>query len=100
MISYPISPFCVPIVLLLWTIDAYAFAIVARVILMRLNITRNATATLALREIVDPLAEVVKRWMRAGTHRPVRSWVPWTVLFGGILVARYLIVLLLFWIAK
>lgn len=95
MIAFPISLIALPLMILLWTVDACAFAVAARILLVRLNSTRHARATLALREIVDPLADVLRHRLCRIRHRPVTDQALWAILLASLLIARYAIVFIL-----
>jgi uncharacterized protein YggT (Ycf19 family) len=80
-----------PLVVAIWTIDAYVFLIGVRLVARQLPAASTSTFTRCLAELVDPIPARLRRWLSAGCRQPVREWVAWLIVIALLLVARHLV---------
>ncbi len=81
-----------PLLVLLWTLDAYAFLLVARMILSRIGSMHTNRIAMLLQEFTDPLLCGVQRQLTSWRGRAVPSWAPWLTLMAMILLVRHLLI--------
>ena len=92
---YTTNILALPLVVILWIVDAYFFLLMAYGILTRLSGERVSQLRLALNPFIEPLLGLVKRRLERCATRPIKQWVPWAVVISAGLIVRHLLVLLI-----
>jgi len=94
MIVYQTSILALPVLILIWTLNAYLLAVLLYLILTSLSATKNAEVTRALAELVAPPTRRVEQGIRRLRGKPSSASCVNLVLLLGILLLRHG----LFWI--
>ncbi len=95
MIIYTTNILAGPLLLIIWAIDMCLFVVLLRLILGRLQNTRNGAFCQSLSQLVDPIPQAVAHRLTCWRGRPVPAWVAWATAIVGVLVIQHLLV----WIA-
>ena len=96
MIVCSTSILMAPLILLIFAMDMYLFVSAARFVLRRISADWARRICTGLKPFTDPLPSVIERYLRKDRSTPVPAWLPWLVAVVGILVARHLLVSMVF----
>ena len=92
---YTTNILVLPLVVIMWTIDAYFFLLMAYGILTKLSGERARQLCLALKPFIEPVPSLIRRRLERCTTRSVKQWVPWAVVISAGLIVRYVLVSLI-----
>ena len=81
----------VPFIIVIWSMDAMLCLISIRLALAPLPSLQGTRFVRALRELVDPLPQAICSKLAVWRHRVTPAWMPWLILIGLLIVARYLL---------
>lgn len=81
-----------PVVLLLWSLDAFVMLASIRLLLGQLAADWAARASSGLAPLTDWAPDNLQRLLEGKFRFPVRSWVAWAVVIGVALVLRHVLV--------
>lgn len=92
MIITPLHPIMLPLAVAIWSVDAFLWIVLIRLLLSRLPRFWAASASWGLAAITDPTQLAVRRWILRLTGHFCSSWLCWTILIVCLLVAHHLLV--------
>lgn len=96
---YTDNIFALPLLLLAGSLDLFLFMAGLRLVLGRIEATRNSRLCMALSELVDPIIHAVHRAMSNLVGQPIRPWSLWLIVIGTALVIRHCLMRLIIAIA-
>ena len=96
MIVYSTHILAAPVVLVIWALDMYIFLSSARFVLRRLSAGWARRICTGLKPFTDPVPNAIERYFLKNRSKPVPAWLPWLVAMCAILVARHLLVSMVF----
>lgn len=86
------NPFILPLLLIVWTIDAYMWFIAARILLEKLCPDSQLTGT--LRRLTEPL-NVPGKFLAKRLRKELPQWISWLITFIALILIRHFLVLLI-----
>lgn len=89
MISIPLTPLTMPLVLAIWAIDTALFLIVARSVLGRSRPVSSTQGYRSLRQLTDPMPRFIERLLPGSSWPTLDRRVQWFLLGLLLCVARY-----------
>ncbi|MFA6186475.1 MAG: hypothetical protein WC770_04580 [Phycisphaerae bacterium] len=87
------NPFAFPILLIIWSIDAWLWMASLRIVLEKLN--PNHQLTVSLGRLVDPLVKALGRLLSKCFKRELPEWLLWLITFFALVALRYILVSLI-----
>ena len=87
------NPFVFPILVIIWSMDAWLWLASVRLILEKL--IPNNQLTISLSKIVDPLAKLADRLMLKYLKKRLPQWLSWIAIFFTLISIRYLLISLI-----
>ena len=88
MIIYPLNILTWPVVLAIWALDSYLFAVSLRMLLELRAGRKNDSVFTTLRALVDDLPAFVGAWAARYRCRPCPNWLAWVVVLVVVVVVR------------
>ena len=98
MIISSTNPLALPVLLVLWVINAYLALLLARFILSQIRAPVSLRYAAAIMPLTDPPHALVRDWLASHVRSPLRSWVTWSVMVVGCLVAQQLLTRFVLWL--
>lgn len=86
-----ITPFTLPVFLLIWGLDLWLLLASLRLILSYLPGRKVRQVLDRIKPITDPFPRTINRWMQQRSNRPISPWTPWLITIGMALMIRYLL---------
>jgi len=90
--TYTTNILALPLVLIVWVVDAYLLCLLAYGITRKLSGERAGQLGICLEQFVEPVPQAVGRWLERHAAKPVKQWVPWAAVIALGLAVRHLIV--------
>ena len=81
-----------PFIIAIWSLDAFTWLLVARLVLGHLATTSDTTVVKTLGELVAPLQQAVGRKLAGWRQRPLPGLMAWIVLVVLLLGARHVLI--------
>ena len=91
---YVTNPLIVPFIALIWSADAWLWLASIRLVLGRIVSSNNSVCN-ALERLTDPLPKQVERSLSKWTNKQLPHWLPWLIVFVGLIVLRQLLLQLI-----
>ena len=92
--TYTSNIFSLPLLILIWLIEAYLFMAVVRLIVARIPNAKQTHLCQNLKLIVDFVPETLKRKLSWCKNKSIPSWMAWfIVLLSGFIIRQILIVI-------
>jgi hypothetical protein len=86
------NPFALPLLILIWSLDAWLWLASLRLILDKLPSVRINHFCQSLRQFTDPLPNAVNRWISLWTRKPIPTWFMWLLTLVAVIVLRHLLI--------
>jgi hypothetical protein len=87
------NPFVVPALVIIWSVDAWLWLALARLILAKLSPDSQITALLC--KLTDPPVRLAGRLMFLGFRTEIPEWLLWPITFLTLIILRCLLVSLI-----
>jgi len=81
------SPFILPLLIIIWSVDAWLFLASARLILGKIAPANQFSKTIIL--LTDPLPQLVKRWILHWFKKAMPTKAAWLLTIVAVLILRY-----------
>lgn len=88
-----------PLVLILWTLDAYAFLLSARLVLQSIHAAWASRANVHLTALTEPVVRPAERLMRR-LSPTMPSWMTACTVLLALLLGRWMLIRFLIWISS
>lgn len=92
MIIAPLHPMMLPLAVAIWSVDAFLWIVLCRLLFSRLRRYWATSATWGLAALADPVQRAVQHGILRLTGNYCSSWQCWIILIVGLLVAHHLLV--------
>lgn len=94
MIIYPLNILMLPLLLIVWAIDAYLF--IAAVRWLSRQIAPESALASRLQQITQPPVHRISNWLSRKVNPQAASWLSWVILLLGLFVIRHAIITFMF----
>jgi len=92
----PITLWTLPLVLLAQTLNAWLLLVGLRLVLGRLEQTRDSAITRSLTDLTDPVMSELRGRLQRRFRRPVPPWAAWLAIIGAVfIIQRFLVHLII-----
>jgi hypothetical protein len=91
---YITNPLILPLIILIWSADAWLWLVSIRLLLGRIVSADNSVYN-ALRCLTDVLPEHVNRCLAKWSDRSLPRWIPWLITFIGLIALRHMLLQLI-----
>lgn len=84
------NPFILPLLMIMWSVDAWLFLALIRLILEKIAPTNQFSKTITL--LTDLLPQLVKRWVLQWFKKTMTTKAAWLLTIVGIIMLRRILV--------
>ena len=85
------NPFVLPLLVLVWSIDAWLWLASIRLILGQLPSFRSGSVCQCLKRLTDTLPQVMGLSVSRWTKKQMPSWLTWLVAVASLVMIRHLV---------
>jgi hypothetical protein len=87
------NPFALPLLILIWTLDAWLWLACIRLILDKIPSVRMNIFCQSLRQLTNPLPNTINRWFSRFTRKLMPAWLKWSTAIVAAIILRHLLIL-------
>jgi hypothetical protein len=86
------SIFNLPLLIVIWLIEAYVFLAVARLILANISMGRQSSLYRQVKSLTDPIPDLISQHLGRVSSVSVPFWLPWVIVMLFLCFIRQILV--------